>query len=188
MKEYQLEHVLRELGIRTGQKDFIIIGSQAILGEYPDAPASLVMSREVDLYPKDQTTDMAQVDLTMGEGSVFHEMYGYWIHVVGPETATLPEGWEERLWPFTTAKTNGVTGWCLETNDLAVSKLAAGRPQDIAYVKEMLKDGIAERTTLEERAKTLKHFATIAVQASLRLCLGEIQKESNTQSRGLGIG
>lgn len=32
----------------------------------------------------------------------------------------------------------GAVGWCLEPHDLAVSKLAAGREKDVAFVGTML--------------------------------------------------
>ena len=36
----------------TGETEFIVIGSQAILGPFPDAPPVLRLSMEADLYPR----------------------------------------------------------------------------------------------------------------------------------------
>ena len=41
MKRSDLEHILRASKGATGEKEFIVIGSQAILGPFPDAPRVL---------------------------------------------------------------------------------------------------------------------------------------------------
>lgn len=51
MNRKQLEHIIRAAGAIAEVDELIVIGSQAILGACPDAPAELLMSREVDLYP-----------------------------------------------------------------------------------------------------------------------------------------
>ena len=51
MKRGELEHVLRASAAITTDKSFVVIGSQAVLLPYPDAPAELLLSNEVDLYP-----------------------------------------------------------------------------------------------------------------------------------------
>ena len=38
MKRSDLEHILRASKSVTGETEFIVIGSQAILGRFPDAP------------------------------------------------------------------------------------------------------------------------------------------------------
>jgi len=82
---------------------------------------------------------------------VFHETFGYYAHGVGEETATLPARWKERLVPLRNENTRGATGWCLEPHDLAVSKLAAGREKDLAFVGAMLRHGLASAETLRQR-------------------------------------
>ena len=52
------------------------------------------------------------IDGAIGEGSYFHEQFGYYAQGVGPETAVLPEGWESRLVGVGNERTSGSTGWC----------------------------------------------------------------------------
>lgn len=52
MKKQQLDHVLRAAGEITGEKQFIIIGSQSLHGKYPDLPDEILRSFEVDLMAK----------------------------------------------------------------------------------------------------------------------------------------
>jgi hypothetical protein len=48
MKRRDLEHLIRACTQIADDEELIIIGSQAILGQYPDAPASLLVSVEAD--------------------------------------------------------------------------------------------------------------------------------------------
>ena len=41
MKRTELEHIIREAGAITDQTELVVIGFQAILGQYPDAPIVL---------------------------------------------------------------------------------------------------------------------------------------------------
>lgn len=48
MKKQQLDHILRAAGRITGQKQFVIIGSQSLHGKYPDLPDDIVLSARLD--------------------------------------------------------------------------------------------------------------------------------------------
>ena len=150
LNRYQLEHILRAAGSIADQSEFIVIGSQAILGAYPDAPDSLLVSIEADLYPKHNPGLSDLIDGTIGELSPFHQTFGYYGHGVGPETAVLPKDWSERLTAICNENTRGVTGWCLPPTDLAYSKLAAGRPKDLDYVRQLRQHGILDERALIE--------------------------------------
>ncbi len=51
----------------------------------------------------------------------------------------------------TNANTNNHTGWCLEGHDLAVSKLAAFRDKDRAFVGVLLREGMVDPKKLIRR-------------------------------------
>jgi hypothetical protein len=48
----QLEHIIRAAAGTADVRDIVVIGSQAILGTYPDAPPELTESMEADVFPK----------------------------------------------------------------------------------------------------------------------------------------
>ena len=50
MTRDQLEHLIRAAA-EIAAAAIVIIGSQAILGQFPDAPPSMRVSAEADLYP-----------------------------------------------------------------------------------------------------------------------------------------
>jgi hypothetical protein len=153
MQRDQLEHVIRAAAAITGAKELVVIGSQAILGQFPDPPRELTISVEADLFT---WRDPA--------GSPFHQTFGYHAHGVGEETAILPSGWKERLIPVSTANTGGAIGLCLEVHDLAVSKLVAGREKDMDFVHALAQHKLIDiellrtrlsRTTLDDAMRTL---------------------------------
>ncbi len=150
MKRSELEHVIRASGAIADDDEIIVIGSQSVLGQFPDAPARLLASMETDIYPKNKPELAAMVDGSIGEGSFFHAEFGYYAQGVGPTTAVLPEGWQERLVSVRNENTNGVTGLCLDVHDLAISKYVAGRPKDLQFTGEFRKRSAGKKCTSSE--------------------------------------
>ena len=153
MKRSQLEHLIRACTQIADDDELIIIGSQAILGQYPDAPPSLLVSVEADIYPKNRPERADLIDGSIGEGSPFHDTFGYYAQGVGESTATLPSGWKERLVAVRNDNTRGATGWCLEAHDLVMSKLVAGRDKDLLFAEEAVRHGLVKVDTLSERLR-----------------------------------
>lgn len=122
MQRPQLEHIIRAAAGITGADQFVIVGSQAVLGQFPQAPEELLASMEADLFTLRDPADSDLIDGSIGEGSPFHQTFGYYAHGVGAETAVLPAGWNQRLVPVKNENTGGGAGLCLEVHDLAVSK------------------------------------------------------------------
>ena len=151
MTRSELEHLIRACGVIAGDMELVVIGSQAMLGEHPDPPTQTQASMEAGVYPRNYPERATLIDRAVGEGSYFHERYGYYVQGAGPETAVLPGGWEARLIPVKNENTNGVTGWCLETNDLAISKYVAGREKDRSFTTVMARAGLTTRALLDER-------------------------------------
>ena len=155
MTREALEHLLRAAAALTNERDFVVIGSQAVLGQFPHAPAALLVSIEADLYPRYATEKSDLIDVAIGELSVFHETFGYYAHGVDDTTATLPAGWEERLVPLHNANTGGAIGWCLEVHDLASAKLAAGRERDVEFLRVLLRERMIDPALLQKRLSEL---------------------------------
>lgn len=145
MNRKQLEHIVRASGSISGCREVIIIGSQALLGSCPDAPVEILTSMDADLYPPEDPKKAELIDGCIGELSPFHETFGYYAHGVGPETALLPSGWKGRLVRVENENTGGTIGWCLSPVDLAISKLLAGRPKDLEFVRQMARIGVVTK-------------------------------------------
>ena len=171
MKRLELEHVIRASGAIADDNELIVIGSQSVLGQFPDAPATLLISMEVDIFPKNKPELSELVDGSIGEGSFFHEQFGYYARGVGPETAVLPEDWEERLIRIENENTNGITGLCLEVHDLAISKYIARRPKDLSFTAELANQKMTDQKILHKRLGKTKIVKAIKTQVRSRIAL-----------------
>lgn len=155
MRRTELEHVIRAASRIAEDSDIVIVGSQAILGQFSDAPATMLVSLEADVYPLHDPARAELIDGAMGDGSPFHMAFGYYAHGVGPETPKAPTGWQDRLVPLSTEGTGGATGWCLEAHDLVLAKCAAGREHDWAFAREALQHELVSIGELLRRADDL---------------------------------
>jgi hypothetical protein len=153
MNRAQLEHVIRAAATIADDDELIVIGSQSVLGQFPDAPAELRVSNEADVFPKNRPERWDLIDGSIGEGSPFHVTFGYYAQGVEEGTPVLPEGWKSRLVPVRGPGTRGATGWCLEVHDLVVSKLVAGREKDDVFVRAAVQHRLVDRSTLLERVE-----------------------------------
>jgi hypothetical protein len=113
--------------------DILVIGSQSVLGTWPDdrLPSAATASLEADVAffddPDDRKADLD--DGAIGESSPFHETSGFYAEGVSVSTAVLPRGWQDRLVVLDTAATAPGRGHLLEPHDCVVSKLVAGREE-----------------------------------------------------------
>lgn len=151
MKREQLEHLIRAAGTIAGDDEIVVIGSQAILGQFPDAPSDLLRSMEADVYPKNKPELADLIDGSIGEGSPFHTSFGYYAQGVGEHTAVLPRGWQERVFVVRSPATRGTCGLCLEVHDLVISKLVAGRAKDMEFGRVAARHALVDGEVLRAR-------------------------------------
>lgn len=156
MTRQQLEHLIRAAADIADDDEIIVIGSQAILGQSPDAPEPMRVSVEADLFPRNHPERSNVIDGSIGELSPFHETFGYYAQGVGEETALLPHGWQERLIAIQNENTRGVKGLCLEVHDLLVSKTLAGREKDFTFLRNAAIYRLADPEILLHRLTTVK--------------------------------
>lgn len=88
--------------------------------------------------------------------STFHQSFGIYAEGVHVETAVyLPEGWRERLISWPLSSSDPAEPHFLEPHDLAVAKLGAHRPKDLAFVDALLQAGMLDVRVLRERCALL---------------------------------
>lgn len=158
MNREEFDHAIRAAGAVLGVDELLVIGSQAIhasLGE--DVPPEARRSIEVDIVPPDDPdgTRADLVDGSIGEGSMFHDSFGYYAQGVSETTAVLPDGWRDRLVRYGTPATNNVVAWCLEPHDLWLSKAIAAREKDIEFCRAIALLGLVSPQTLVERLEAV---------------------------------
>jgi hypothetical protein len=153
----QLEHAIRAACDIAEDTEVWVFGSQAILGEFPDAPEDLRTSIEVDMQPKNRPEMAGLVDGALGELSQFHKTYDFYVHGLLINDEALPQGWQHRAKPVVDEiTTGGKIGWCIEAHDLAASKLAAYREKDRDFVRTLLIREMIFAKILIERINLLK--------------------------------
>jgi len=152
MTREQLEHVLRAAAAIASENSLVVVGSQAVLLPFPNAPASLLVSREVDLYPALHPERADLIDGAIGAMSSFDETFGYHADGVGPDTAVMPADWMKRV---SLHYIGEITVNCPEIHDLAVSKAVAGRDKDADFVRVLLKERMIDIDTLLNRIRCL---------------------------------
>lgn len=148
----ELEHVLRAAAAISLEKSFVLVDSQAVLLALPNAPAALLVSSEIDLYPALHPEKADLIDGAIGALSTFHDTFGYHADGVGPETAVMPPDWMQRA---SLHYLDDITAICPDLHDLALSKCVAGREKDADFVYELFKAELLDADTLKQRANML---------------------------------
>lgn len=156
MQKADLEHIIRAAADVTNEYEIIIVGSQSILGSIAHPPEVCTMSAEADVLPMNDEKRLSDlVDGNLGEGSLFHETYGYYAQGVDSSTSKLPIGWRERLVRVQNQNTNGKVGLCLDPLDLFLAKCVANREKDRNFNRALLASGIVKFDEAVQRASLL---------------------------------
>jgi hypothetical protein len=154
MNRDEFDHGIRAAASILGVDEVLVIGSQAIRASVDEPlPEAALRSVEVDVAAMEDD-DGGKADLidgAIGEASIFHESFGFYVQGVVAESAILPQGWRERLIPYSTPATGGVVAQCLEIHDLWISKAIAGRPKDREFCRALLEAGQVDPAILVER-------------------------------------
>ncbi len=118
-----LERAVRALATHFGCDTTIVVGSQATLVGWPDAPILMRTSPEIDAYPINARE--------------WEEEHGFHIDGVDEDTAKLPPGWKSRC-VERQIEHGGVTLRAIAPcmTDLIVSKLLALREKDKDFIRE----------------------------------------------------
>lgn len=84
MNRAEFEHVVRAAA-DVVDDDIVVIGSQAILAQHPDAPPELLRSAELDVFPRTKLEAADDIDGALGERE-------FVTAAVGPAWST-PNNW-----------------------------------------------------------------------------------------------
>ncbi len=141
MTRDELEHIIRAAGEITNEYEFVIVGSQSMLGSVPNPEEVFTVSMEADIYPLHAPELADTIDSAIGEASPFHQQFGYYAQGTNPATALLPKDWMQRVHRVQNAGTGDRVGYCLDVLDLFLSKAVAGREKDREFCKALLVHG-----------------------------------------------
>lgn len=149
-----------------------MIGSQCVHALTNDAPAEVLMSREVDILFDAADPVVDTIDAELGEDSPFHAESGVYVDPIIGTFPFLPHGWEQRTH---TIDVGVLKARCLEANDLALSKLAAGRLKDNELVAALVAADLVQVDVLRERIQAIAELRLRTVlMARLQLVLENV--------------
>jgi hypothetical protein len=131
---------LRAAAEASDDRELVLAGSQSLFGHTDQVPVETLMSEECGLWSRPGTEKLTVIVEKLGKGSPYHLAHGVYVDAVDPEMVLLPVGWEQRLKPM---RLGEVTAWCLDVNDLVVSKLNAGRLKDYEFINAVLRAALA---------------------------------------------
>jgi hypothetical protein len=146
LQRHELEHIIRAAAAVTNCYEFVIVGSQSILGVVPNPPAECLVSMEADIFPLDAEELSDLIEGALGEGSQFHDTFGYYAQGVDSTTSVLPRGWKTRLVRLQSKETKGYVGYCLDAVDLFLAKCAANRDKDRRFNLALLRGNCVRST------------------------------------------
>lgn len=148
MNRLHLHALLRKAKALSGHREFVIVGSLAILGAVADPPDAMVMSIDVDTYMKADPGRTGELCEALGQGSPFEDEHGYYLDPVSPNLPSFPEGWQDRL---ILIDFGDVRAFFVDPNDVAVSKYIRGDERDMRWLREGLSSGLLNIDTIERR-------------------------------------
>lgn len=183
MNRQQLAHALRAAASLLGDRQFVVIGSAAILGSFTDGLMTddLTLSTEVDLLPPDDDTESKSlaIDGAQGELSDFHRTHGFYVDGASTTTARVPTGWQERVIPFAPNDADGAVGWCLSPADLVATKAVAGRQKDFRFASAALDQHLVDPDEVLALIPTI-HDEPERLEAALRFIKSRRTRQPGT--------
>jgi hypothetical protein len=144
----QLATLLRRAHALSGHREFVIVGSLAILGAVVEPPDAMVMSIDVDTFLKADPDRTGALSAALGQGSPFEDEHGYYLDPVSPNLPSFPTGWQDRLIAIELGE---VRAYFVDPNDVAVSKYIRGEYRDLRWLREGLKRGLLNLDVIERQ-------------------------------------
>jgi len=178
MKKSEIDDALAALWTLVKETQPIIIGSQALHGKFPDVADTICFSREVDVMLPNKLWMSKWIFEVVGEGTPFDVDRGFYIdHVIAqPGLPILADGWKERAIRHEFVFDGKVQGSVLylSPEDMAISKLGAGRPKDIGFVSALLQQGYI---TLPDLQELVSQVAEPAYRSKVQATLSMVEPE-----------
>lgn len=154
MRKKSVDHILRAAAEVTGQKRFVLVGSAAVIVRLKHVPLNMMDTAEIDIYaPEADDVEFAseQIDGSIGQGSLFHNNFGYYGDGVSPATAKMPFDWQKRAIEYAGTECPGVIAVVPEEHDVALAKLVAWREKDQDWLTEGVKAGVLSLNVMASR-------------------------------------
>ncbi|SFU71370.1 hypothetical protein SAMN02799631_01915 [Methylobacterium sp. 174MFSha1.1] len=172
MRRSKIDHLLRAAASVTGHRTFVLVGSTVVLVRCRNIPADMLLTPEIDLYVPDipdQEDISDRIAGSIGQGSRFHDQYGYYADGVSSGTSVMPRDWRLRATSYEGPGCPGVTAIVPEQNDVALAKLVAWREKDRDWLQSGLRAGLFSLTDMQSRLDRMPESAPAIDELRRRL-------------------
>ena len=145
-----LKHMAEVVRAMARPGRIIVIGSSSLFASFPeidseDGPLAKTNDADLIVLPFEEQVGVMLHD-ALGADEEFHQRHGYYADILRPiGLEELTPGWEERLVPLPGMED---LVFCLHPNDMAVCKLRAGRPKDVALLAILIRKGLLDAAEL----------------------------------------
>ena len=110
----------------------------------------------------------------LSEGRNFHQRHGYYADILRPiGLDELTPGWEERLVPLPGMED---LVFCLHPMDMAVCKLRAGRPKDVALLAVLIRKGMLDAAQLRAHLRETPMREAVILRS--HKCLDQVREQA----------
>ena len=96
LRHEQVAHLVRAAAGITNESTLVLLGTGAVIAQLKAPPPELTATRKVDLYTPgvpDPAAMSRLIDATIGEGTRFDGLFGYFAHGAEQDAAILPHDW-----------------------------------------------------------------------------------------------
>lgn len=160
-----IERAARSVAAHFEADTVVVVGSQAILIDWPDAPEQLRLTPEIDIYPGNNrdweaanpgTEASEEINGLFGAMSRFEEQFGFYLDGVDEHTAKMPADWKSRARTATIdVYGRHVTIVCPAIEDVAVSKLLRFAEKDRNFIVDCVNADRLDVDTVLVRLKQI---------------------------------
>ena len=170
-----LKHMAEVVLAMSRPQRIIVIGSSSLFASFPEldidaGPLANTNDADFVVLPFDEMTGQMIHD-ALSEGRNFHQRHGYYADILRPiGLEDLTPGWEERLVPLPGMED---LVFCLHPKDMAVCKLRAGRPKDVALLADLIRRGLLDVEDLRAHLRLTPMREAVIVRA--HQCLDKVQ-------------
>ena len=173
-----LKHMADVVRAMARPSRIVVIGSSSLFASFPEIDAEdglLEKTNDADfiVLPFDEQVGVMLHD-TLGMDEEFHQRHGYYADILRPiGLEELTPGWEERLVPLPGMED---LVFCLHPKDMAVCKLRAGRPKDVALLAILIRKGLLDAVDLRDHLRLTPMREAVIVRS--HRCLDHVREQA----------
>ena len=178
MRLGSLKHLADVVRAISRPQRILVIGSSSLFASFPEldidgGPLTNTNDADFVVQPFDEMAGQMIHD-SLSEGRVFHQRHGYYADILRPNgLEDLTPGWEERLVPLPGMED---LVFCLHPHDMAVCKLRAGRPKDVALLATLIRRGLLDAGELRGHLRLTPMREAMIVRS--HRCLDEVRERA----------